>query len=350
MDFSDLFKQAVGFLDMLKPETLEKLGPFGHGVALTGQAVAAAFALLAFSYGRSRWTPATPKMPNLAGIGLAITLAAGLLLILGVSGKAAGSVNLWLWFFGLFAVGLFFVLVFFAFKAYFYFSCLDDGPEVHIAGLWLKKQARYVLKGEVDKLTGEYILHKRLDGTLDIPNGAKDYFCRTQKNADFVWSEWSVIATQILATVLFWLGLTLLPLSLFAASTALNQPDLEVKDKSITLPADILFAFDSDVIRSTAAASLADAAATIRTRKISRARIEGHTDGIGETKRNQELSIQRANAVKAWLTGKEGLGKVNFDTLGYGAGRPVAREKTDDGKDDPLGRAKNRRVEIQLVQ
>lgn len=63
---------------------------------------------------------------------------------------------------------------------------------------------------------------------------------------------------------------------------------------------------------------------------------------------NRDLSSKRAAAVKAWLIGKEGLDKVTFDTVGYGADHPVASE-TRDGKDDPQARQLNRRVEIEML-
>jgi outer membrane protein OmpA-like peptidoglycan-associated protein len=65
---------------------------------------------------------------------------------------------------------------------------------------------------------------------------------------------------------------------------------------------------------------------------------------------NLDLSRRRAKAVKDWLVDKEGLGKVAFDIVGYGKDSPIASETTADGKDDPRGREKNRRVEIQLLQ
>ena len=37
-----------------------------------------------------------------------------------------------------------------------------------------------------------------------------------------------------------------------------------------------------------------------------------------------------------------------FETSGFGATQPVARETRDGGADDPVGRAQNRRVEIVL--
>ena len=75
-------------------------------------------------------------------------------------------------------------------------------------------------------------------------------------------------------------------------------------------------------------------------------RIEGHTDSKGNDAYNQKLSERRAASVKTWFTDKEGLGKVQFATQGFGAKKPVASNTKPDGSDDPEGRQKNRRVEI----
>ena len=90
---------VIGVLDMLKPETLEKLGPFGDHVKLVGGVVAAAAALLALVFGQSAWAPPTPDMPKLPVIGSAMVVAAGLFVIHSQSGKVTGDGDLWRWCF-----------------------------------------------------------------------------------------------------------------------------------------------------------------------------------------------------------------------------------------------------------
>ena len=68
----------------------------------------------------------------------------------------------------------------------------------------------------------------------------------------------------------------------------------------------------------------------------------GHTDSIGSDAYNQRLSVRRAEAVKAYLTSK-GIEANRVYTEGKGEAQPVADNKTKDG------RAKNRRVEIEVV-
>ena len=73
--------------------------------------------------------------------------------------------------------------------------------------------------------------------------------------------------------------------------------------------------------------------------------IEGHTDSKGTDEYNQKLSEARAATVRDWLADK-GFVPAATPIQGYGEKRPVAPNATPDGKDDPVGRQKNRRVEV----
>ena len=68
----------------------------------------------------------------------------------------------------------------------------------------------------------------------------------------------------------------------------------------------------------------------------------GHTDSVGTDAYNQKLSVRRAEAVKAYLC-RKGIEKNRVYTEGKGEKQPVADNKTAEG------RAKNRRVEIEVV-
>jgi len=126
--------------------------------------------------------------------------------------------------------------------------------------------------------------------------------------------------------------------------------DLQVKETGeeirIELAADVLFDFDKANLRPAARQTLHQAAGIIQDRIKPRLPFEGHTDSKGNDAYNQKLSERRAVAVKAWLVEKEGLGKVQFATQGFGAKKPVASNTKPDGSDDPAGRQQNRRVEI----
>lgn len=67
--------------------------------------------------------------------------------------------------------------------------------------------------------------------------------------------------------------------------------------------------------------------------------IEGHTDNVGAAAANKALSEQRAKAVAAAVAAG-GIAPARLGAAGFGAERPVADNRTDEG------RAKNRRVEL----
>ncbi len=71
--------------------------------------------------------------------------------------------------------------------------------------------------------------------------------------------------------------------------------------------------------------------------------VEGHTDSAGSNKLNQRLSDSRANSVKNYLV-ENGIDQFRLSAVGFGEDRPIATNKTR------AGRAKNRRVEINLVK
>lgn len=70
--------------------------------------------------------------------------------------------------------------------------------------------------------------------------------------------------------------------------------------------------------------------------------VGGHTDSTGPKPFNQKLSERRAAAVKAYLVA-HGVAASRISTTGYGAGKPMASNKTR------AGRAANRRVEVRYV-
>jgi photosystem I P700 chlorophyll a apoprotein A2 len=115
----------------------------------------------------------------------------------------------------------------------------------------------------------------------------------------------------------------------------------------IDLSGDVLFDFDKWTIRREAEATLDKVASIVKAHVRSRVRIDGHTDAKGDTAYNQQLSEQRAAAIKDWLVA-HGASATNLSTRGWGKTKPVAPNTRPDGSDNPEGRQKNRRVELRI--
>jgi outer membrane protein OmpA-like peptidoglycan-associated protein len=115
-------------------------------------------------------------------------------------------------------------------------------------------------------------------------------------------------------------------------------------EERLRVGADFLFDFDRAELRADAEPTLEEIAARLASQH-NPVLIEGHTDGKGSDAYNQALSERRAGAVRASLTAR-GLPVERLAVRGYGKMHPVADNVRSDGSDDPVGRQKNRRVEV----
>jgi OmpA-OmpF porin, OOP family len=110
----------------------------------------------------------------------------------------------------------------------------------------------------------------------------------------------------------------------------------------VTYAADAFFDFDKSVLKPEGKAKLDDLVGKIKDINLEVIIAVGHTDSVGSDAYNQKLSVRRSEAVKAYLVSK-GIEKNRVYTEGKGEKQPVADNKTAEG------RAKNRRVEIEVV-
>lgn len=109
---------------------------------------------------------------------------------------------------------------------------------------------------------------------------------------------------------------------------------------------EILFGFGSDkIVNAGAKEALGHLADHIeRPPRYKMVIIEGHTDSIGGTKFNRDLSYRRASNMRKYLIEAGGLDPLRVKAVGYGETRPIA----DNG--NYQGRAKNRRVEFKVYR
>lgn len=117
---------------------------------------------------------------------------------------------------------------------------------------------------------------------------------------------------------------------------------------TVELTETVHFEFDEYEILDEYAAVLDRFADLLRQRPGVPVVVEGHTDSIGTEEYNQELSKRRALAVRDYLV-EQNIQTDRLKTEGYSFLRPVAPNVTEDGQDNPEGRALNRRVELHLL-
>ena len=125
------------------------------------------------------------------------------------------------------------------------------------------------------------------------------------------------------------------------APAAPAVPPAPVSEK-VTYAADAFFDFDKAVLKPDARAKLDELVSKTGGVNLEVIIAVGHTDSVGTDAYNQRLSVRRAEAVKAYLVSK-GVEKNRVYTEGKGEKQPVADNKSAEG------RAKNRRVEIEVV-
>ena len=116
-----------------------------------------------------------------------------------------------------------------------------------------------------------------------------------------------------------------------------------------TIP--VLFKVNSSIINATAKQTIDEAAAWAKGEKAKGnangwlVEVVGFADTSGNTAKNRALSERRSKAVIQYLVGVHGLDLRRLvQPFGFGDSKPVATNKT------AAGRAKNRRVEIRILQ
>jgi len=112
--------------------------------------------------------------------------------------------------------------------------------------------------------------------------------------------------------------------------------------EKVTFAADVLFDFDKAVIKPEGKSKLDDISNKVKGANLEVVIAIGHADSVGSDAYNQRLSVRRAESVKAYLVSK-GIEANRVYTEGKGEKQPIADNKTKEG------RAKNRRVEIEVI-
>ncbi len=104
----------------------------------------------------------------------------------------------------------------------------------------------------------------------------------------------------------------------------------------------VLFEFDSAVLKTESFQILDGAVAEMKKATTAKVTLNGHSSIEGTPEHNMSLSIDRANSVKSFLV-NAGINAANISVKGFGVTQPVSSNDTEEGK------AQNRRVEIKVM-
>jgi chemotaxis protein MotB len=102
---------------------------------------------------------------------------------------------------------------------------------------------------------------------------------------------------------------------------------------------EVTFASGSAKLTAQAEASLRGIAASLLAHPTARFEVAGYTDATGARPANERLSLERAEAVRAFLV-SAGVPADRLVARGYGPTDPVASNSTSEGRE------LNRRVEL----
>lgn len=119
-------------------------------------------------------------------------------------------------------------------------------------------------------------------------------------------------------------------------TTAIFKPETTYTFKNV------IFDFDKAELLNTTINELDKLSLYLKENKHLYIEIYGHTDNIGLTKRNEELSLLRASAVSHYLI-KKGLKPQRITWFGFGSSKPIVVNSSQEN------RAINRRVEFKLI-
>jgi OOP family OmpA-OmpF porin len=93
----------------------------------------------------------------------------------------------------------------------------------------------------------------------------------------------------------------------------------------VSFSADSLFAFNASDVGADGKVAFNDLARKLNGTQFDVITVEGHTDRLGSSAYNQQLSVRRAQAVKAYLVNSGGIDANKVQAIGKGESAPVTR-------------------------
>jgi outer membrane protein OmpA-like peptidoglycan-associated protein/tetratricopeptide (TPR) repeat protein len=131
--------------------------------------------------------------------------------------------------------------------------------------------------------------------------------------------------------------------------TLINEIDevIKIEENENFIISKVLYDFASDEINDAAAVELGKLVLILQKNKHIGVELSSHTDSKGGKVQNMQLSQRRADAAVRYVVSK-GIDKKKIVAKGFGETMPVAPNEIN-GKDNPDGRAKNRRTEFKVI-
>ncbi|MDF1672516.1 MAG: OmpA family protein [Vicingaceae bacterium] len=133
--------------------------------------------------------------------------------------------------------------------------------------------------------------------------------------------------------------------------TLINEVDevIKIAENENFVISKILYEYRSADISEAAAKELDKLVLILKKNKDVGVELSSHTDSKGTDSYNLELSQKRANNAAEYMKSK-GIEENRVIGKGYGETQPVAPNELPSGKDNPEGRAKNRRTEFKVIK
>jgi OOP family OmpA-OmpF porin len=100
---------------------------------------------------------------------------------------------------------------------------------------------------------------------------------------------------------------------------------VEPERRRVSYSAESMFGFDKSAMQPAGMAALDTFTGELKGAQFDSISVEGHTDRLGTTEYNQKLSVERAEAVKAYLVTPGGVDAAKINAVGKSEGAPVTK-------------------------
>jgi outer membrane protein OmpA-like peptidoglycan-associated protein len=133
--------------------------------------------------------------------------------------------------------------------------------------------------------------------------------------------------------------------------TLINEIDevIKIAENENFIISKVLYDYRSAEINEAAAKELDKLVLILMKNKDIGVELSSHTDSKGSDSYNMQLSQKRADKAVEYVVSK-GIDKNKIIAKGFGETQPVAPNELPNGKDNPVGRAKNRRTEFKVIK